>query len=214
MNINTRQLFRAVAHMLLLVFVVGAVIACEEIKEPSIYDNWEEKNKLFVDSISDLAAGRVVATAAEADAMQVGTYYAIETNTSTNYQLQYIYVKKLLANTEGIRAYYTDAASVYYYGTDITGARFDGNFTGYSAIDKRTLDGNENLPTLFNTPSTFTVNGNIIQGWKTALQYMREGERWMVFIPYQSAYGTSGSGSILGYSMLCFDILVDEVIRQ
>ena len=43
---------------------------------------------------------------------------------------------------------------------------------------------------------------------------MREGERWMVYIPYQRAYGVKGSGTILGYTLLCFDMIVDEVIRQ
>jgi FKBP-type peptidyl-prolyl cis-trans isomerase FklB len=213
MKIIKRHTLRTVASVLLLSLMAVATIACQEIKEPSEYDNWEDRNQAFVDSISDLAAGRVVVSADDADAMQVGTYYAIETSASTNYKLQYIYVKKLLANTDGLRPYYTDAASVYYFGTNILGERFDGNFTGFTAIDKRTLDGHENLPTQFNTPSVFYIDGSIIAGWKTALQYMREGERWMVFIPYQSAYGKSGSGTILGYSMLCFDMLLDGVIR-
>lgn len=214
MKLNIRHILRAVPHVLLLSLMAVTTIACQVIKEPSEYDNWEECNQAFVDSISDLSAGRVVASAADADAMQVGTYYAIETSASTNYKLQYIYVKKLLANSDGLRSYYTDAAFVYYYGTNILGERFDGNFTGFTAIDKRTLDGHENLPTQFNTPSKFNVDSSIIAGWKTALQYMREGERWIVFIPYQSAYGKNGSGNILGYSMLCFDMIVDQVIRQ
>lgn len=214
MKLNIRHILRAVPHVLLLSLMAVTTIACQVIKEPSEYDNWEERNQAFVDSISDLSAGRVVASAADADAMQVGTYYAIETSASTNYKLQYIYVKKLLANSDGLRSYYTDAAFVYYYGTNILGERFDGNFTGFTAIDKRALDGHENLPTQFNTPSKFNVDSSIIAGWKTALQYMREGERWIVFIPYQSAYGKNGSGNILGYSMLCFDMIVDQVIRQ
>lgn len=214
MKLNIRHILRAVPHVLFLSMMAVTTIACQVIKEPSEYDNWEERNQAFVDSISDLSAGRVVASAADADAMQVGTYYAIETSASTNYKLQYIYVKKLLANSDGLRSYYTDAAFVYYYGTNILGERFDGNFTGFTAIDKRTLDGHENLPTQFNTPSKFNVDSSIIAGWKTALQYMREGERWIVFIPYQSAYGKNGSGNILGYSMLCFDMIVDQVIRQ
>ncbi|MBO7601702.1 MAG: FKBP-type peptidyl-prolyl cis-trans isomerase [Bacteroidaceae bacterium] len=214
MKLNIRHILRAVPHVLLLSLMAVTTIACQVIKEPSEYDNWEERNQAFIDSISDLSAGRVVASAADADAMQVGTYYAIETSASTNYKLQYIYVKKLLANSDGLRSYYTDAAFVYYYGTNILGERFDGNFTGFTAIDKRTLDGHENLPTQFNTPSKFNVDSSIIAGWKTALQYMREGERWIVFIPYQSAYGKNGSGNILGYSMLCFDMIVDQVIRQ
>ena len=213
MKINTLHPLRAVARLLLCGAVALTAIACQVVKEVDEYDNWQERNQLFVDSISSLAAGRIVVSAADADAMQVGTYYAIETSVSTNLKQQYLYVKKLLANTEGIRAYYTDKATVYYYGTNILGARFDGNFTGYTAIDKSTLDGTQNLPTQFDTPTDFNINGSMIAGWKTALQYMREGERWMVYVPYESGYGTAGSGSILGYTMLCFDMMVDKVTR-
>lgn len=206
---------KALSSWLLLSFMMAvATVGCKEVKEADEYDNWKERNQLFVDSISYLTSGRIVATADEADAMQVGTYYAIETSASTNHQLQYIYVKKLLANTVGKRAYYTDKASVFYYGTNINGSRFDGNFEGYNCIDRSALDGNANLPTQFNTPSTFAVNGSLVVGWKTALQYMREGERWMVYVPYQSGYGKKGSGSILGYTMLCFDMIVNEVLRK
>lgn len=206
---------KVLGSWLMVSFIMSlAVVGCKEVNEEDEYDNWKERNQLFVDSIGNLASGKIVVTADDADAMQLGTYYAIETNASTNYQSQYIYVKKLLANTIGERAYYTDKASVFYYGTLINGSRFDGNFTGFSCIDKSALDGNDNLPTEFNSPTEFAVNGSIISGWKTALQYMREGERWMVYIPYQSAYGVKGSGTILGYTLLCFDMIVDEVIRQ
>ena len=179
---------KVLGSWLMVSFIMSlAVVGCKEVKEEDEYDNWKERNQLFVDSIGNLASGKIVVTADDADAMQLGTYYAIETNASTNYQSQYIYVKKLLANTIGERAYYTDKASVFYYGTLINGSRFDGNFTGFSCIDKSALDGNDNLPTEFNSPTEFAVNGSIISGWKTALQYMREGERWMVYIPYQSA---------------------------
>lgn len=209
-----RYYLRDMMRMLLMGIAVVSAIACQEVKEVDEYDNWQERNELFADSIANLAAGKIVSSAADADAMQVGSYYAIETSASTNFLLQYIYVKKLVANTVGERPYYTDAANVYYYGTLINGSRFDGNFTGFSGNDKRTLDGHESWPTEFNSPTEFSINGNIIVGWKTALQHMREGERWMVFIPYQSGYGKNGSDAILGYSMLCFDMIVDEVIRQ
>ncbi|MCR4765723.1 MAG: FKBP-type peptidyl-prolyl cis-trans isomerase [Bacteroidaceae bacterium] len=202
------------AHVLLIGLLATAAIACQEVKEESEYDNWEERNQLFVDSISDLAAGRIVVSASDADAMEVGTYYAIETSKSTNYQLQYIYVKKLTANKLGSRPYYTDGAEVYYYGTDVTGVRFDGNFIGYTSVDKGQLDGEANMPTELDETLTFEINGSIIEGWKTVLQYMREGERWMVYIPYQSAYGKDGSGTILGYSMLCFDIIMERVVKE
>ena len=41
---------------------------------------------------------------------------------------------------------------------------------------------------------------------------MYVGERWMVYIPWQSAYGSSSTGSIPGYSALAFDIQLEDVV--
>ncbi len=47
-----------------------------------------------------------------------------------------------------------------------------------------------------------------------ALQFMRMGERWVLYIPWQSGYETSGSGSssnaIRGYLVLTFDMQLDS----
>ena len=47
---------------------------------------------------------------------------------------------------------------------------------------------------------------NLIEGFCTAMQYMVEGDDWMVFIPYNLAYGSAGSGKIPGYSTLQFRV--------
>lgn len=43
---------------------------------------------------------------------------------------------------------------------------------------------------------------------------MRAGERWMLYIPWQSAYGSSGNGNIKGYSALTFDVCLNEVVKD
>ena len=45
---------------------------------------------------------------------------------------------------------------------------------------------------------------------------MKTGERWMLYIPYQSGYGTGGnsSGNIPGYSALTFDLDLVEVVED
>lgn len=46
--------------------------------------------------------------------------------------------------------------------------------------------------------------GGLIEGFSTAVQYMVEGDEWMVFVPYTLGYGSAGSGVIPGYSTLQF----------
>lgn len=50
------------------------------------------------------------------------------------------------------------------------------------------------------------VLNSYTNGFATALQHMRIGDTWEVYIPWTLAYGADGSGSIPGYSVLRFTI--------
>ena len=55
-------------------------------------------------------------------------------------------------------------------------------------------------------PTTFPVNG-VIQGWQEALQLMKPGAKWKLFIPNDLAYGERGAGqAIPPYATLIFEI--------
>jgi peptidylprolyl isomerase/FKBP-type peptidyl-prolyl cis-trans isomerase FklB len=54
-------------------------------------------------------------------------------------------------------------------------------------------------------PVTFQL-GQLIPGWITALQLMRPGDEWKLYIPPQLAYGDADQGPIPGGSLLVFDI--------
>ncbi len=59
---------------------------------------------------------------------------------------------------------------------------------------------------------TFTYqSGKLIDGWMTALAYMKEGDKWNVVIPWTLGYGQNDSGSIPAYSTLIFDIELVKV---
>ena len=187
--------------------------SCEEVQEASKYDNWQARNEAFIDSIARETGGLIIDSEEKAAAVEVGRLFAIATTAGTMSGDQYVYCKKITANPDGHRPLYTESVSAYYYGTLITGDRFDGNFTGYSALDQGTLNATDKAPTEFDAPSEFSVSG-VIAGWTAALQLMKTGERWMLYIPYQSGYGTSGSGSIPGYSALAFDIILDDIVAD
>jgi FKBP-type peptidyl-prolyl cis-trans isomerase FklB len=77
----------------------------------------------------------------------------------------------------------TDTVTVNYRGTLIDGKEFDSSY-------KR------------GKPATFRVDG-VIAGWTEALQMMKEGAKWQLFIPYQLAYGERGQ---LREKTLIFDV--------
>lgn len=205
-----------------LLFVVGAMVSCEEVEEAGEYDNWRERNEAFIDSIRRETGEIYVATEEDVQRVPEGQLFAIrDWQVSTNENAYYIYCKKIKAlddYTNARRPLYTETVSAYYYGTLINGLNFDGNFSGYGATDQGFLDKNdaEKAPTDFDSPAEFDVNGNIISGWSIVLQYMYVGERWIVYIPWQSGYGSSGSssGSIPGYSALAFDMQLEDVVED
>lgn len=55
------------------------------------------------------------------------------------------------------------------------------------------------------SPQLMPISG-LVDGFGTALQYMLDGDDWMVFIPQNLAYGSSSKGSVRPYSTLQFRI--------
>ncbi|MCX6154490.1 MAG: FKBP-type peptidyl-prolyl cis-trans isomerase [Candidatus Kapabacteria bacterium] len=87
----------------------------------------------------------------------------------------------------------TDKVSVHYTGTLIDGTKFD------SSVDR-------------GQPIEFPVNG-VIKGWTEALQLMKEGDKWTLYIPSGLAYGDQGAGgSIPPNSTLIFDVELLKVL--
>ena len=149
------------------------------------------------------------------DGMELGKLYAllVQDGGNTGGQ-QYVYCKKLVDNPDGERVLYTDQVSIYYYGTLINNVSFDGNFDGWGATDVlEPEDFTGRWYTDFDQPATFALTG-IVSGFTWVLQHCRTGERWMVYIPWQSGYGSSDSNGIPGYSTLAFDFIVDSIVTE
>jgi len=103
--------------------------------------------------------------------------------------LQYEVVKE----GTGLRPNLTDSVLVHYTGRFIDGRVFE-----------------TTIPSQH--PISFTPLG-VIQGWQEGLLLMKEGGSARFFIPYQLAYGTTGSGMIEPFSTLVFDIELLKVTR-
>mgnify|MGYP000378332171 FL=1 len=116
-----------------------------------------------------------------------------------------IYYKKKISNDTGAIPLYTDSVNVFYRGSFIFGETFDQNFTG---ADPGPFDS----PTKFVIQTFITVGG--VSGWAEILQRMRVGERWLVYIPWELAYGASGTDDIPGYSTLIFDMQLEEILDE
>lgn len=191
----------------LLAMGVAFLSSCEETKEADPYANWEVRNSHFIDSIADVAKAN-----ADGTWVRLRSYTQTESTPGTAIPAEgkvgdYIYAKKLF-NAEGDNTtlpVYTDSVAVHYRGKLINGTAFD---QSYSEV---------RLDSTLAQATNFKVGG-LTTGFATAIQHMREadrtvsdwrtkGDRWLVYIPYELGYGTSGSGSTIpGYSVLIFDI--------
>jgi FKBP-type peptidyl-prolyl cis-trans isomerase FklB len=62
-----------------------------------------------------------------------------------------------------------------------------------------------------NEPAVFPVNG-VIKGWTEALQLMKEGAKWMLYVPSELAYGDQGAGNVIEPgSTLIFEVELLEI---
>ena len=82
---------------------------------------------------------------------------------------------KVLASgpASGLRPTINDTVVVHYRGTLVDGTEFDSSYSR-------------------GQPATFGVS-QVIPGWTQALQLMKPGDKWMLRIPYNLAYGSNGS---------------------
>lgn len=62
-------------------------------------------------------------------------------------------------------------------------------------------------------PAEFGVT-QVIKGWTEALQLMKEGSIWELYIPYDLAYGDRAAGDIKPYSALIFKVELLKVLPK
>ena len=94
---------------------------------------------------------------------------------------------EVLTSGSGATPGLNDKVTTHYTGTLIDGTVFD------SSVER-------------GQPASFPVSG-VIKGWTEALQLMKEGDKWKLYIPYDLAYGERGAGANIGpYSALIFEI--------
>lgn len=109
---------------------------------------------------------------------------------TTESGLQYIVLKE----GTGPMPKTSDTVKVHYRGTLIDGTEFDSSYKrGQAAV--------------------FPVNG-VIPGWTEALQRMKVGDKWQLFLPPELAYGEQGAGPIGPNATLIFDVELMSIKRE
>lgn len=132
--------------------------------------------------------GEVNRKAGEAFLLENGKRAEVKTTASG---LQY----EVITEGDGAIPTAADQVEVHYTGKLIDGTVFD------SSVER-------------GMPATFGVT-QVIPGWVEALQLMKAGSKWRLFIPSELAYGPQGAGGVIGpHATLIFDVELLKVIGK
>lgn len=94
---------------------------------------------------------------------------------------------RIVREGTGVLPKATDTVTAHYRGTLLDGTEFDSSYSR-------------------NEPSKFGVD-QVIKGWKEALQLMKVGSKWQLFVPSNLAYEDQGAGRVIGpNATLIFDV--------
>lgn len=150
----------------------------------------EEANKLIQEYLQQLNEKKI------AEIKSVGDKFLAENRTregvkETASGLQYIVEKE----GEGAQPTATDEVTVHYTGKLLDGTVFD------SSVNR-------------GEPATFPLN-RVIPGWTEGVQLMKEGGKYIFFIPSDLAYGPQGvPNAIPPHSTLIFEVELIKVIKK
>ncbi len=94
---------------------------------------------------------------------------------------------KVMTEGKGKTPKASDTVKTHYQGTLVDGTVFDSSYER-------------------GEPVSFPVGG-VIRGWTEALQLMKEGAKWKLFVPADLAYGDRGAGQKIGpHAALIFEV--------
>ncbi len=102
---------------------------------------------------------------------------------------------KVLKSGDGPTPTASDVVKTHYRGQLIDGTEFDSSYAR-------------------NEPAVFPVEG-VIPGWTEALQKMKVGDKWQLFVPSKLAYGERGAGgAVPPHATLIFEVELLGIERQ
>lgn len=180
---------KKIVHFALMLLCVLAVSSCKDDKNEVIDETYKLENEAaFQEKLND------------------HTY----TKWNSPGNNGFVLAKQIKEGT-GKQVYYNSRISVYYKGSLIDGTVFDSNLEEDTTPFKCAVSS-----TYANYDRTYNPTGytSVVAGWTVALQHMKEGDKWEVWIPQELGYGSTGYGSIQPYATLIFEIEVASVDEQ
>ncbi len=199
---------RAYIWIWLMAALATCLTSCSETDDTvDEFPDWQKKNEWYFTQKYNAVKSAV---SSGDTSWKIFKSYARDDKASSPYD--HILVKVLRQGTGSGSPLFTDSVRVHYRGQLLASTtHIDSNDRELGLVFDKSWSTNE-FNERISVPSKFAVS-SLVDGFSTALQHMCIGDRWLVYIPYQLGYGTTGSSSIPGYSTLVFDIALAAYYR-
>lgn len=187
-----------------------SVCSCSETGEFDDHADWQARNISFMNAWADscdtwIGKGVSVDNAVEGQMFRLLSF-KLDPAKEWDRASDYIYCR-ILAKGDGTGSpMYTDSVRINYRVRLMPSTYYPDGQVMDQSYKTDQMDPNVNIP------SSYAVSG-LIEGMSTALLHMKTGDRWMIYIPYQLAYGTKDSNSFPAYSALVFEVNLTEFAR-
>ncbi len=203
-------------YFYMLLAMACCLASCSETNEEyDPYEDWQARNAVwFEDTVAVARTAIAQAKAAHGDRWEEHCDWRMfksiyKTTTSTGPVTDSICVRIVNRGTDPQgkgSPMANDSVAVNFRGWLMPTRDYTGNGSEMDLTQKiftTTYYGDYNVQTA--SPQLLAVSSTVA-GFSTALQYMAEGDDWMIFIPQNLAYGSSSQGDVRPYSTLQFRI--------
>ena len=199
MNRIKRLLTSASSFSMLVSMMLAFVfVSCSETEDNEEFSNWKQRNDEYFQSVYANAMARIAGGDSNWKILKKwslgadnDSYHADVTDN--------VVVRVLESGTSTADSpLFTDTVRVAYRGHIIPSQTYTSGF-----VFDATYDGEFNKATA--AAAKLAVADNV-DGFVTALQHMKIGDRWEIYIPYNLGYGEQTQNNIPGCSTLIFDV--------
>ena len=186
----------------MMVIACVAMTSCSE--EDGVveeYPDWQVRNETYFDNLTDSVQKLI--SSGRTDWKRIRTWSKTEGDYISNSDYIIVHVLESAPQSETASPLYTDSVAVHYKVWTLPSTSYPNGKVFDSSY-------NEPFDKDVAVAARFYVGGGLIDGFTTALQYMKRGDVWEVYMPYQLGYGATGSSSIPGYSTLIYKMILKD----
>lgn len=201
-----KRFLTIITSVVALAFVFSS---CEETEEFNEFSNWKERNINYVDSIANAVANYSVEPILPNEAEKGDMFRILSFKLDPEKEWsndKYVYCKVIEKGEGTASPYFTDSIRMNYRVRLIPTVNYPSGYVADQSFKTPEMD-----PEI-NSPVAFQVS-NLIDGMASALQYMREGDIWRLYIPYSLGYGAQKASTIPAYSTLIYEVNLTEIAR-